>query len=382
MKNKVNILVLIFSFIILYPCLTGAKKSLNPVHRRPVRTKTLPESLEDTLGFGLSMESFNYDKGIIALSDMNVACVFNLNTNKLTKFSDRFNQFAALDIDNGGNSIALLYGSIVFGGGGKFKFKVVCLNSNSTIYRDEIGASNCSKVVFHKKSDAFIFISSHGVLVLSLKEKSLNKISYREDIINCADFHPRDYKVIGGCDDGVVGYWDLGGNCLSSMDIHEGRVRVVKFNEAGNRVLSGGEDKKLNLSCLKTEQVVQSFVGHEGEVRALSFGPHDRFVISSDSKKIVRIWNISDGSCVRNLGEVGIGYFFNKKEIVSFNVKFSPNRTVFKFWDIPRSKFLKDFYKKLGSRLSYCDVRIFIELDEDEIKEFEEEAERQKEMGA
>lgn len=71
-------------------------------------------------------------------------------------------------------------------------------------------------------------------------------------------------------------------------------VTCLQFNE--NYIITGADDKKINVYDAEREQFKLELVGHEGGVWALKFISED-LLVSGSTDRTVRIWNIKKGIC-------------------------------------------------------------------------------------
>ena len=63
-------------------------------------------------------------------------------------------------------------------------------------------------------------------------------------------------------------------------------------NRAGTLFATAGEDFAVHLYEFKTGTLVTKGVGHSGNVRALSFSPDDKQLVSVGDDGNVMVWNI------------------------------------------------------------------------------------------
>ena len=128
-------------------------------------------------------------------------------------------------------------------------------------------------------------------------------------------FAPDGRHVLSGGRDNSLRLWEIdSGHVLTCFVGHASRISSVSFSHDGQYVLSGSQDGTLqmwdyyvsNLSPWEVDSSqVWCFVGHEGDVTAVSFSPDGRYALSGGGDKTVRIWGISDSNTrrfVRNIG--------------------------------------------------------------------------------
>ena len=76
-------------------------------------------------------------------------------------------------------------------------------------------------------------------------------------------FHPKE-NILASCSaDKSIKLWNLDtGTELSTMNAHSDWVRAVSWSTCGKWLVSGGDDKKINIYDAQTFQVKRSLNGH------------------------------------------------------------------------------------------------------------------------
>ena len=94
--------------------------------------------------------------------------------------------------------------------------------------------------------------------------------------------------------------WDLGtGRATSVLSGHEGPVWDASFDPAGDRVVSGGDDRTVRVWDLATGSATV-LQGHQNSVRTAAFSADGRHVLSSADDG-VRVWDAGTGRIVRTI---------------------------------------------------------------------------------
>ncbi|AAS54466.1 AGL024Wp [Eremothecium gossypii ATCC 10895] len=79
------------------------------------------------------------------------------------------------------------------------------------------------------------------------------------------------------------------------LDGHRTKV-VTCFQFEGNYIITGADDKRINVYDADREQFKLELVGHEGGVWALKYAG-DEILVSGSTDRTVRIWNVKAGKC-------------------------------------------------------------------------------------
>ena len=106
---------------------------------------------------------------------------------------------------------------------------------------------------------------------------------------------------------------------------------AVTFSRDRRLIGIGLENGAVNLWDVAAGEVIRSFAGHEGRVRALAFGPRDEWIVTSGDDGFVRMWDVSSGALIReNKTE---GYFSALSNDGSWFVSASDYGDTLKVWD-------------------------------------------------
>jgi WD40 repeat protein/type II secretory pathway predicted ATPase ExeA len=97
-----------------------------------------------------------------------------------------------------------------------------------------------------------------------------------------------------GTFDGQLEIWDITNpnnplNRLSRNNAHEGAILSLTFNQAGDRIVSGGDDAALKLWGIDGSNQ-GSFVGHTDDINSLAYSPDGQFLLSASSDGSLMLW--------------------------------------------------------------------------------------------
>lgn len=122
--------------------------------------------------------------------------------------------------------------------------------------------------------------------------------------LNVSRFDPQGRFVFCGSQDAVVSRFQLtDGKKTVLAGGHQTWVRAIAFANDGSITVSGGCDGKLTWwdTAAAEPKPLRSVDAHKGWVRSLSVSPDGTLLASGGNDRVVRIWNLADGSLVKEL---------------------------------------------------------------------------------
>lgn len=105
------------------------------------------------------------------------------------------------------------------------------------------------------------------------------------------------FTVSGGCD-GKLTWWDTTAaepKPVRSLDAHKGWIRSLSVSPDGKLLASGANDKIIRLWNIADGTLVRELVGHERDVYCVQFHPSGEFLLSGDLMGSLRQWSVADG---------------------------------------------------------------------------------------
>ncbi|XP_065064227.1 katanin p80 WD40 repeat-containing subunit B1-like [Rhopilema esculentum] len=163
--------------------------------------------------------------------------------------------------------------------------------------------------------------------------------------VTCLALGPSSGRVIvTGGEDRKVNMWAVGKpNVIMSLSGHTAPVESVQFNNSEELVLAGSQSGTLKIWDLEAAKIVRTLTGHKSSIKCLDFHPYGDFVASGSSDTNLKLWDVKRKGCI----------FTYKGHTDSVNhLRFSPDGRwiisagqdgVAKLWDLTAGKILNDF---------------------------------------
>lgn len=115
-------------------------------------------------------------------------------------------------------------------------------------------------------------------------------------------FSPDGQTLLTGGYDGRLVWWPATSDApapIRQVDAHRSWIRALAVSPDGSIVATGGNDDMVRLWNLSDGTLVRELAGHEGHLYSVLFHPSGQWLLSGDLKGKVKQWNVADGSLVR-----------------------------------------------------------------------------------
>nr|CAD7446953.1 unnamed protein product [Timema bartmani] len=168
--------------------------------------------------------------------------------------------------------------------------------------------------------------------------------------VNCLALgHKSGRVLVTGGDDKKVNLWAVGKhNCIMSLSGHITPVECVKFGHSEEHVCAGSQAGALKIWDLEAAKIVRTLTGHKASIRSIDFHPYGDFLTSGSLDTSIRLWDIRRKGCI-------FTYKGHKQTVNS--LKFSPDgqwiasggeEGIVKLWDLRAGRMLKEFPEHSG----------------------------------
>lgn len=162
--------------------------------------------------------------------------------------------------------------------------------------------------------------------------------------------HKSGRVLVTGGDDKKVNLWAVGKpNCIMSLTGHTMPVECVRFNPTEELVVAGSGAGAMKIWDLEAAKLVRTLTGHKAGLKSLDFHPYGDFLTSGSLDTSIKLWDIRCKGCI-------FTYKGHKQAVNS--VKFSPDgqwiasggdEGAVKLWDLRVGRVLTEFSDHCGS---------------------------------
>ena len=141
------------------------------------------------------------------------------------------------------------------------------------------------------------FISGSGDKTVSLWDmrvyQCVQTFYGHTNSVSSVSFNLKADTVASSDADGVVKIWDVRMIQEKCPQLDTGRFPVTcsVFDRSGSVLLVGSEDGSIYAFSLETQEVLQTFKGHELGVQDVVFDPGNKFFLSAGSDHTFRVWS-------------------------------------------------------------------------------------------
>lgn len=168
--------------------------------------------------------------------------------------------------------------------------------------------------------------------------------------VNCLHIGRQSGSVIvTGGDDKKVNLWSIGKpNAIMSLSGHTSAVECVSFDSAERTVIAGSAGGTLKLWDLEHGRVARTLTGHRSNCAVVQWHPYGEFFASGSVDTNLKIWDIRRRACIQT-------YRGHSRAVR--HILFSPDGRwvvsggedgLVKLWDLTAGKLLHEFPQHVG----------------------------------
>ncbi|XP_045595443.1 katanin p80 WD40 repeat-containing subunit B1-like isoform X2 [Procambarus clarkii] len=168
--------------------------------------------------------------------------------------------------------------------------------------------------------------------------------------VNCLALgHKSGRVLVTGGDDKKVNLWAVGKpNCILSLSGHTTPVECVRFGGSEDLVCAGSLSGALKIWDLEATKIVRTLTGHKANIRCIDFHPYGDFIGTGSLDTNIKLWDIRRKGCI---------FTYKGHNLTVNSLKFSPDGQWIasagedcnvKLWDLRAGKMMTEFAQHTG----------------------------------
>lgn len=116
-------------------------------------------------------------------------------------------------------------------------------------------------------------------------------------------FDPAGRLLFAGGEDRTITVWELGSEKKAVLRGHDSWIGALAAAPDGSAVVSAGFDDTLCWwpAAAEAAEPLRRVRAHDGWIRALAVSPDGQWLASGGNDRVLRLWNLQDGSLVREM---------------------------------------------------------------------------------
>ena len=118
--------------------------------------------------------------------------------------------------------------------------------------------------------------------------------------VNCLALGHRSGRVlVTGGEDKKVNLWAVGKpNCIMSLSGHSSPIQSVRFGHTEELVCAGSESGALKIWDLEAARLVRTLTGHKAGISCLEFHPYGEYLASGSVDTCLKLWDTRRKGCI------------------------------------------------------------------------------------
>nr|XP_012148526.1 PREDICTED: katanin p80 WD40 repeat-containing subunit B1 isoform X4 [Megachile rotundata] len=168
--------------------------------------------------------------------------------------------------------------------------------------------------------------------------------------VNCLALgHKSGRVLVTGGDDKKVNLWAVGKqNCIMSLSGHTTPIECVRFGQTEDLVCAGSQTGALKIWDLEHAKLARTLTGHKAGIRCMDFHPYGELLASGSLDTAIKLWDIRRKGCI---------FTYKGHNRMVNSLKFSPDgqwiasageEGMVKLWDLRAGRQLREFSEHRG----------------------------------
>lgn len=166
----------------------------------------------------------------------------------------------------------------------------------------------------------------------------------------CAVFSKDSRVLFTGSADGLIKLWDVeSGQLTATFKGHNGEIKSLAFNAAGNQLASASSDYTIRLWDFDIVLQSRDYAGHDAAVWSSAFSPDGQRLVSASADRTLRVWDVGSGQTLHVLKGHTAPVTFAQFSPDGKTIASGAGDKLVKLWDAASGKFLRDLAGHTGT---------------------------------
>ncbi|GFV14342.1 katanin p80 WD40 repeat-containing subunit B1 [Trichonephila clavipes] len=132
----------------------------------------------------------------------------------------------------------------------------------------------------------------YGMQLVLRRDESEEFVAHGASVTCLALGRKSGRVMVTGGEDKKVNLWAVGkSNCIMSLSGHTSTIECVKFGQCEDIVCAGSSSGALKIWDLEAAKIIRTLLGHKGNVKCVDFHPYGDFVASGSSDSNIKLWD-------------------------------------------------------------------------------------------
>jgi WD40 repeat protein len=118
----------------------------------------------------------------------------------------------------------------------------------------------------------------------------------------CSVYSKDNKTLFAGGTDGIIRLFDPDtGQIVGTFKGHQGEIRALVFNSRGSQLASASADYTVRLWDFDVVQQARDFTGHDAPVWSAALSPDGQMLVSASADRTLKIWDVPAGKALHTL---------------------------------------------------------------------------------
>ncbi|KAK3813993.1 MAG: hypothetical protein J3Q66DRAFT_411466 [Benniella sp.] len=188
---------------------------------------------------------------------------------------------------------------------------ISCCSNDNTVWLWNVETGECEKMfIEHNRDVTMVSYSPRGDQVASCSEgctvllwnvetgERQHILAEHTQVVRCIMYSPNGKQIASCSSDQTVRLWNVETGVCDHVFHHQDYkgLTTIVFSTRGRQIAAGCSTGKVVMHDVKRKRI-HKLIGHKEPIECIAFSRDDKFLLSSDTIGVVRLWVTETGSC-------------------------------------------------------------------------------------